>query len=53
MHEDNPRAHAAYARLGFVETGQTQPYPLPPGGLELRMRRTVAEDQLPEQRPPP
>lgn len=37
VHEDNSRARAAYRRLGFVETGQRQPYPLPPGGQELEM----------------
>ena len=43
VHEDNPRARTAYAHLGFVETGDTQPYPLPPGGSELRMRLTLAQ----------
>lgn len=28
VHEDNPRAAAAYARLGFVATGERRPYPL-------------------------
>ena len=37
VHEDNPRARAAYARLGFVETGRSRPYPLDPSGLELEM----------------
>jgi GNAT superfamily N-acetyltransferase len=37
VHEANGRARAAYARLGFVETGATRPYPLPPGGRELAM----------------
>jgi GNAT superfamily N-acetyltransferase len=41
VHEDNPRARAAYARLGFVETGATAPYPLAPGGCELVMRMPV------------
>lgn len=27
VHETNLRARAAYARLGFVETGATAPYP--------------------------
>ena len=37
VHETNLRARAAYARLGFVETGATVPYPLEPGGLEVEM----------------
>ncbi len=37
VHEDNGRARQAYARLGFVATGATTPYPLPPGGLEQEM----------------
>ena len=37
VHEANPRARAAYARLGFVLTGATRPYPLEPGGCELAM----------------
>ena len=41
VHEDNLRAQAAYARLGFVRTGATTPYPLPPGGLELEMARPL------------
>ena len=28
VHEDNVRARAAYARLGFVDTGVRRPYPL-------------------------
>ena len=39
VHEDNPRARAAYARLGFVETGGRRPYPLGDGDeLELERR---------------
>ncbi|WP_198671428.1 GNAT family N-acetyltransferase [Desertihabitans aurantiacus] len=38
VHEDNPRAIAFYRRYGFVDTGERTPYPLPPGGQELRMR---------------
>jgi GNAT superfamily N-acetyltransferase len=37
VHEDNPRARAAYARLGFAETGRSRPYPLDPSGRELEM----------------
>jgi GNAT superfamily N-acetyltransferase len=37
VHEANPRARAAYARLGFVPTGETRPYPLEAGGCELTM----------------
>lgn len=37
LHETNARARAAYARLGFVDTGRTTPYPLEPGGLEREM----------------
>ena len=40
VHESNVRARAAYAKLGFVETGSATPYPHdPPGGLELEMVR--------------
>jgi ribosomal protein S18 acetylase RimI-like enzyme len=41
VHEDNARAQAAYAKLGFVETGQRQPYPLDPTRDELIMQRPV------------
>ena len=37
VHEDNARARAAYAKLGFVETGATRPYPHDPGRRELEM----------------
>lgn len=37
VHETNVRARAAYAKLGFVDTGRTTPYPLEPGGLEREM----------------
>ena len=40
VHEDNPRARAAYARRGFVETGGRRPYPLG-GGEELEMERAL------------
>ncbi len=42
VHEANPRARAAYARLGFALTGQTRPYPLEAGGCELTMARALA-----------
>ena len=42
VHEANARARAAYARLGFVDTGRTRPYPHdPPGGLEREMVRSL------------
>jgi ribosomal protein S18 acetylase RimI-like enzyme len=41
VHESNARARAAYARLGFTETGDRQPYPLDPGGDELMMERPL------------
>lgn len=37
VHEDNPRARAAYARLGFAQTGRSRPYPLDPTARELEM----------------
>lgn len=42
VHETNLRARTAYARLGFVETGATTPYPLDPGGLEVVMALHLA-----------
>ena len=41
VHEDNPRARSAYARLGFVETGGRRPYPLG-DGEELELERSLA-----------
>ncbi len=41
VHEDNPRARAAYAKLGFTETGERELHPLPPGGDELTMVRPL------------
>lgn len=38
VHEANPRAIAFYRRRGFVETGETHAYELPPFGDELAMR---------------
>ena len=37
VHEDNARARAAYAKLGFVETGVTRPYAPDPTRRELEM----------------
>ena len=37
VHEDNPRAIAAYVRLGFIATGERRPYPLGPERDELVM----------------
>ena len=37
VHEDNGPARAAYARLGFADTGVRRPYPLDPTGDELEM----------------
>ena len=37
VHEDNARAQAAYARLGFAATGERRPYPLDPSRDELVM----------------
>jgi predicted GNAT family acetyltransferase len=36
---ENPRAIAAYTRLGFTLTGEEQPHPLYPGLTELTMAR--------------
>jgi GNAT superfamily N-acetyltransferase len=41
VHERNARAQRAYARLGFVATGERAPYPLPPYGEELLMERPL------------
>jgi ribosomal protein S18 acetylase RimI-like enzyme len=41
VHEANARAQAAYARLGFLDTGGRAAYPLPPGGQELVMERPL------------
>ncbi|MCW2607663.1 MAG: mshD 6 [Frankiales bacterium] len=40
VHEDNPRAAAAYRRLGFVPTGERTSYPLGPGE-EVVMERPL------------
>lgn len=42
VHQSNPRAHAAYRRLGFAETGGRRPYPLDPSsGDEVEMARPL------------
>ncbi len=41
VNEQNPRARAAYAKRGFVETGVTRPYPLDPTLRELEMRKRL------------
>ena len=42
VHQDNPRAAAAYRRLGFVGTGRRRPYPLDPTTEELEMALPVS-----------
>jgi ribosomal protein S18 acetylase RimI-like enzyme len=37
VHEDNPRAQAVYARLGFGRTGRTEPFPLDETQTEYEM----------------
>lgn len=37
VHEANARARAAYRRVGFVENGRSQPYPLDQNAIELEM----------------
>ena len=37
VHEDNPRAIAAYEKRGFVRTGTTTPYPMDTSQRELEM----------------
>lgn len=41
VHEDNARARRYYASRGFVETGQTMPYPLDRTRLELNMLKRL------------
>jgi RimJ/RimL family protein N-acetyltransferase len=41
VHEDNARARAAYAKLGFVETGVSCPYAPDPTRRELEMSRPL------------
>ena len=42
VHESNVPAQRAYARLGFVETGHREPYPLDPTTDEVEMARPLA-----------
>jgi len=42
VHETNRPAQRAYARLGFVETGHREPYPLDPASEEVEMARPLA-----------
>jgi ribosomal protein S18 acetylase RimI-like enzyme len=37
VHEDNAPGRAFYRRRGFIQTGQSKPYPLDPSGIELLM----------------
>lgn len=37
VHEDNPRAQAFYARLGFTRTGETMAFPLDDSQTEYEM----------------
>jgi RimJ/RimL family protein N-acetyltransferase len=41
VHEDNARAWAAYAKLGFADTGQRQPYDLDPTRQEVLLSRPL------------
>jgi ribosomal protein S18 acetylase RimI-like enzyme len=47
VHEDNPRARRAYAKLGFTETGRRRPYPLDPSSDELEMVLRLAGRHVP------
>lgn len=42
VHEDNPRAAAAYRRIGFTASGRRRPYPLDPSAEELEMVLALA-----------
>ena len=42
VHEQNPRAIAAYAKRGFVPTGVTMPYPLDTSQTEIEMSKVLA-----------
>jgi GNAT superfamily N-acetyltransferase len=37
VHEDNARARAAYAKRGWIDTGQTRPYEHDPSRSELQL----------------
>lgn len=41
VHADNPRAISFYHRRGFIDTGVTMDYELPPFGTENQMRLTL------------
>jgi GNAT superfamily N-acetyltransferase len=41
VHGDNARAIAFYERRGFIATGATEEYPLPPHGAEIVMRKDL------------
>jgi GNAT superfamily N-acetyltransferase len=41
VHEQNPRAIAAYAKRGFVPTGVTLPYPLDTSQTEIEMSKQL------------
>lgn len=41
VHEDNPRARAFYKRRGYIETGETIPYPLDRTQNEVEMALTL------------
>lgn len=43
VHEDNPRARAAYRRLGFVDTGAPLPYPPDPSRVEQELAKSLLE----------
>lgn len=43
---ENPRALAAYRRLGFVPTGGSAPHPLYEGVTEIEMSRPAAAEQV-------
>jgi len=46
VHEDNARALAFYRRMGFVETGDREPYELDPTRSELEMVRPLSATAL-------
>lgn len=50
VHEDNLRAQAFYRRQGFEPTGETVPYPLAEGELEVVMTKSLAERSRPTHR---
>lgn len=48
VHEGNDRARAAYAKRGYVETGNTSPYPNDPTARELEMTKHLAPSPVVE-----